>query len=97
MGRLLAIPATPKPASCISPTPLRANHNREAVSAYLDVHREYCRISREEYEKNPPPVVHRLRRIAQELDGYPSEERQAALQRILEREKAATTKTTQAA
>ena len=40
--------------------------NREKVGAYLEDYLEYCRKSREEYEKNPPPVVLRLRKILAE-------------------------------
>ena len=37
--------------------------NREKVGAYLEDYLEYCRKSREEYEKNLPPVVVRLREL----------------------------------
>lgn len=37
--------------------------NREKVGAYLENYLEYCRKAREEYEKNPPPGVIRLRKI----------------------------------
>ena len=40
--------------------------NQEKVGAYLEDYLEYCRKSREEYEKNPPPVVLRLRKILAE-------------------------------
>ena len=40
--------------------------NREKVGAYLEDYLEYCRKSREEYEKNPPPGVLRLRKILAE-------------------------------
>ena len=40
--------------------------NREKVGAYLEDYLEYCRKAREEYEKNPPPVVVRLRKILAE-------------------------------
>jgi uncharacterized protein (DUF433 family) len=38
-------------------------HNKEVVSRYLADYLEYCRKSREEYEKNPPSVVVRLRQL----------------------------------
>ena len=37
--------------------------NREKVGAYLEGYLEYCRKAREEYEKNLPPVVVRLREL----------------------------------
>ena len=37
--------------------------NREKVGAYLENYLEYCRKAREEYEKNLPPVVVRLRAL----------------------------------
>ena len=38
--------------------------NQEKVGALnLEDYLEYCRKSREEYEKNPPPVVVRLREL----------------------------------
>ena len=37
--------------------------NREKVGAYLEDYLEYCRTAREEYEKNPPPGVLRLREL----------------------------------
>ena len=37
--------------------------NREKVGAYLEDYLEYCRTAREEYEKNPPPGVIRLREL----------------------------------
>ena len=40
--------------------------NREKVGAYLEDYLEYCRKAREEYEKNPPPGVIRLRKLKAE-------------------------------
>ena len=40
--------------------------NREKVGAYLEDYLEYCRTAREEYEKNPPPGVVRLRKLIAE-------------------------------
>ena len=40
--------------------------NREKVGAYLEDYLEYCRTAREEYEKNPPPGVLRLRELIAE-------------------------------
>ena len=37
--------------------------NREKVGTYLEDYLEYCRKAREEYEKNLPPVVVRLRAL----------------------------------
>ena len=37
--------------------------NREKVGAYVEDYLEYCRKAREEYEKNLPPVVVRLREL----------------------------------
>ena len=42
--------------------------NQQKVSAYLADYLEYCRKAREEYEKNPPPVVLRLRKILAERE-----------------------------
>ena len=40
--------------------------NQQKVSAYFADYLEYCRKAREEYEKNPPPGVIRLRKILAE-------------------------------
>ena len=40
--------------------------NKEKVGAYLADYLEYCRKSKEEYEKNLPPVVVRLRQLKAE-------------------------------
>ena len=40
--------------------------NPEKVGGYLEDYLEYCRKAREEYEKNPPPGVIRLRKILAE-------------------------------
>ena len=42
--------------------------NREKVGAYLEDYLEYCRTAREEYEKNPPPGVVRLRQLMAEQE-----------------------------
>ncbi len=42
--------------------------NREKVGAYLEDYLEYCRKAREEYEKNPPPGVVRLRKLLKERE-----------------------------
>ena len=42
--------------------------NREKVGAYLEDYLEYCRKAREEYEKNPPPGVVRLRKLLEERE-----------------------------
>ncbi|MBC8450149.1 MAG: DUF433 domain-containing protein [Chloroflexi bacterium] len=39
-------------------------HNRQAVSAYLEDWLEHGRQMREEQERNPPPVVVKLRALA---------------------------------
>lgn len=38
-------------------------HNKEAVSNYLEKWIEYCLKSEQEYDKNTPPFVVRLRQI----------------------------------
>ena len=43
--------------------------NREKVGAYLENYLEYCRKAREEYEKNLPPVVVRLRELKAKQQG----------------------------
>ena len=63
-------------------------HNKDQVSAYLTEWLEFGHRMRKEQDANPSPVVLRLRRIKAELDTYPPEERDAALQRIIAREKA---------
>ena len=42
--------------------------NREKVGAYLEDYLEYCRKAREEYEKNPPSGVVRLRKLLEERE-----------------------------
>ncbi len=42
--------------------------NKEKVGAYLADYLEYCRKSKEEYEKNLPPVVARLRQLKAERE-----------------------------
>ena len=42
--------------------------NREKIGAYLEDYLEYCRKAREEYEKNPPPGVVRLRKLLKERE-----------------------------
>ena len=42
--------------------------NPEKVGAYLEDYLEYCRKAREEYEKNPPPGVVRLRKLLEERE-----------------------------
>jgi len=64
-------------------------NNPKTVGAYLANHLEYCRQARAEYDRNPPPGVVRLRKIAEQLEAYPPEERAAALQRILAAEESA--------
>lgn len=39
-------------------------HNREAINAYLEDWLEHGRRMREEQERNPPPVVVKLRALA---------------------------------
>ena len=46
--------------------------NREKVGAYLEDYLEYCRTAREEYEKNPPPGVVRLRQLIAERQSEPN-------------------------
>ena len=40
--------------------------NQQKVSAYFANSLEYCRKVREEYEKNPPPSIIRLRKLKAE-------------------------------
>ena len=40
--------------------------NQQKISAYFADYLEYCRKAREEYEKNPPPGVIRLRKLKAE-------------------------------
>ena len=40
--------------------------NQEKVGTYLENYLEYCRKAREEYEKNPPPGIIRLRELIAE-------------------------------
>ena len=42
--------------------------NQEEVGAYLDDYLKYCQTAREEYEKNPPPGVVRLRELIAEKE-----------------------------
>ncbi len=43
-------------------------HNKEGVGAYVADYLEYCRKSKEEYERNLPPVVVRLRQLKAERE-----------------------------
>jgi uncharacterized protein (DUF433 family) len=71
-------------------------HDPETVGAYLANHLEYCRKARAEYDRDPPPGVVRLRKLAEQLQAYPPEERAAALQRILAGEQSAAPEPVQA-
>ena len=42
--------------------------NQEKVGSYLDDYLKYCQTAREEYEKNPPPGVARLRELIAEKE-----------------------------
>ncbi len=42
--------------------------NQEEVGAYLDDYLKYCQTAREEYEKDPPPGVARLRELIAEKE-----------------------------
>ena len=42
--------------------------NQEKVGAYLEDYLKYCQTAREEYEKNPPPGVVRLRELIAEKE-----------------------------
>ena len=42
-------------------------HNREVVDRYLTDWLEYCRASSEEQERNPPPIVLKLRSLREAL------------------------------
>ena len=42
--------------------------NQEEVGTYLEDYLEYCRTAREEYEKDPPPGVVRLRKLIAESE-----------------------------
>ena len=42
--------------------------NQEKVGAYLEDYLDYCRTAREEYEKDPPPGVVRLRELIAEKE-----------------------------
>jgi len=47
-------------------------HNKEAVSKYLEKWIEYCLKSEQEYDKNPPPFVIRLRQVKAEREAAKS-------------------------
>ena len=49
--------------------------NREKVGAYLEDYLEYCRTAREDYEKNPPSGVVRLRQLMAKQQGVIEETR----------------------
>ena len=42
--------------------------NQEEVGAYLEDYLKYCQTAREEYEKDPPPGVVRLRELIAEKE-----------------------------
>ncbi len=58
-------------------TILYYHRHKEAVSKYIADWLEYCRLAREEQERNPPPALVRLRKIkaereaAKKVDGPP--------------------------
>lgn len=43
-------------------------HNKAAVSQYLTDYLEYCRQAREDYERDLPPVITRLRQLKAERE-----------------------------
>lgn len=47
-------------------------HNREQINAYLTDWLEYGRRAREEQDRNPPPVVVRLRALKAEREKTPA-------------------------
>ncbi len=49
--------------------------NPEKVGAYLEDYLEYCQNAREEYEKNLPPVVVRLRALKAKRQAVPNNSR----------------------
>ena len=49
--------------------------NQQKVSAYFADYLEYCRKAREEYEKNLPPVVVRLRALKAKRQAVPNNSR----------------------
>lgn len=63
-------------------------HNQEQMGAYLADYLEYCRQARERARNNPSPAAQRLLALREEINAYPPEEREAARQRIIERERA---------
>jgi uncharacterized protein (DUF433 family) len=60
--------------------------NQDTVSRYLADWEEACRRSEEAFDRDPPPIVARLRETLRELEPYSHEERIRILQeRISER------------
>lgn len=63
-------------------------HNKEEIGAYLADYLDYCHRVRKEAAENPSPAAQRLLALREEINSYPPEEREAARQRIIAREKA---------
>jgi uncharacterized protein (DUF433 family) len=61
-------------------------HNKEQVNTYLETYLAESRRRQEEQDRNPSPVVRRLRTLQERLNAFPPEERQEALQRIVTEE-----------
>ena len=63
-------------------------HNKEQVSAYLTDYLDWVHRTRAEAQKHPSPAVRRLTALREEINTFPPEERKAARERIVARERA---------
>lgn len=62
-------------------------HDQERVGKYVADWLEFSLQAREEARRNPSPVAQRLLALRDEINAYPPEEREAARQRIIARER----------
>ena len=61
--------------------------DKKRVGRYLADWMAFSHNAREDARRNPPPAIQRLRALQDEINAYPPEEREAARQRIIKRER----------
>ena len=63
-------------------------HNQEQVGRYVADWLDWSHQARQAAQANPSPAAQRLHRLREEINYYPPEEREAARQRVIARERA---------
>ncbi|HZT41733.1 MAG TPA: DUF433 domain-containing protein [Chthonomonadaceae bacterium] len=63
-------------------------HNKEQVTAYLTDYLDWVHRTRTEAKEHPSPATQRLTALREEINAFPSKEREAARARIVARERA---------